>query len=130
MAEGDAALYRLLAWISPAYPVGAYTYSHGLEAAVEEGAVRDRQGLADYIAAALTRGAGAVDGPLLAAAWRAARDGDEGGSTRWPNCPWLGAARRRPRWKARRRGMPSPASPPPPGRSPASPPSWPAIRAA
>lgn len=79
MAEGDAALYRLLAWISPAYPVGAYTYSHGLEAAVEEGAVRDRQGLADYIAAALTRGAGAVDGPLLAAAWRAARDGDEGG---------------------------------------------------
>ncbi|WP_456316112.1 urease accessory protein UreF [Roseomonas gilardii] len=79
MAEGDAALYRLLAWISPAYPVGAYTYSHGLEAAVEEGAVRDRQGLAGYIAAALTRGAGAVDGPLLAAAWRAARDGDEGG---------------------------------------------------
>ena len=33
----DDALYRLLTWLSPAYPVGAYTYSHGLETAVEEG---------------------------------------------------------------------------------------------
>ena len=32
------ALYRLLTWLSPAYPVGAYTYSHGLETAAEEGA--------------------------------------------------------------------------------------------
>ena len=30
------ALYRLLAWMSPAYPVGAFSYSHGLETAVEE----------------------------------------------------------------------------------------------
>jgi urease accessory protein len=39
------ALYRLLTWLSPAYPVGAYTYSHGLEAAVEAGAVTKRDGL-------------------------------------------------------------------------------------
>jgi urease accessory protein len=69
---GDAALYRLLAWTSPAYPVGAYTYSHGLETAVEEGAVTNRAGLVAYVEAALGRGAGAVDGPLLAASWRAA----------------------------------------------------------
>lgn len=65
------ALYRLLAWLSPAYPVGAYTYSHGLETAVEEGAVRRRDDLVAYAAAALRDGAGRVDGALLAAAHRA-----------------------------------------------------------
>ena len=39
------ALHRLMAWLSPAYPVGGFSYSHGLEAAVEEGSVRDRAGL-------------------------------------------------------------------------------------
>lgn len=69
------ALYRLLAWLSPAYPVGAYTYSHGLEAAVEEGAVRNRDDLVAYVAAALRDGAGRVDGALLAAAHRAMAKG-------------------------------------------------------
>lgn len=72
-----AALQRLLTWLSPAYPVGAYTYSHGLEMAVEEGAVRDRQGLADYIGTVLEAGAGRIDGALLAAAHRAAGVGDD-----------------------------------------------------
>jgi urease accessory protein len=67
-----AALYRLLAWLSPAYPVGAYTYSHGLETAVEDGRVTTRAALVDYIATVLLAGAGRVDGALLAAAWRAA----------------------------------------------------------
>ena len=69
-----AALYRLLAWLSPAYPVGAYTYSHGLETAVEDGAVRDRATLVDYVRTVLLAGAGRVDGALLVAAWRAAGD--------------------------------------------------------
>ncbi len=69
------ALYRLLAWLSPAYPVGAYTYSHGLEAAVEEGAVRNRDDLVAYVTAALRDGAGRVDGALLAAAHRAMAKG-------------------------------------------------------
>ncbi|WP_198374186.1 urease accessory protein UreF [Neoroseomonas rubea] len=70
------ALYRLLAWLSPAYPVGAYTYSHGLETAVEDGAVRGRDDLVAYVSAALTDGAGRVDGALLAAAHRAMAKGD------------------------------------------------------
>ena len=65
------ALYRLLAWLSPAYPVGAFTYSHGLETAVEDGAVRNRDDLVAYVGAALRDGAGRVDGALLAAAHRA-----------------------------------------------------------
>src|SRR3712207_9537699 len=69
ITEG-AALYRLLAWLSPAYPVGAYTYSHGLETAVEDGPVRDRAALVAYIRTVLLARAGRVDGALLAAAWR------------------------------------------------------------
>ncbi|MBK1658145.1 urease accessory protein UreF [Paracraurococcus ruber] len=72
-----AALYRLLAWLSPAYPVGAYTYSHGLERAVEDGGVATRVALVDYIATVLRAGAGRVDGALLAATWRAAVAGDD-----------------------------------------------------
>jgi urease accessory protein len=74
ITEG-AALYRLLAWLSPAYPIGAYSYSHGLETAVEEGRVRDRAALVAYIATVLRAGAGRVDGALLAASWRAAGAG-------------------------------------------------------
>jgi urease accessory protein len=72
-----AALGRLLAWLSPAYPVGAFSYSHGLEMAVEEGAVTRRADLVAYAEAALRDGAGAVDAALLALAWRAADAGDD-----------------------------------------------------
>ncbi len=72
----DEALARLLAWTSPAYPVGGFSYSHGIEAAVEAALCRDREGLLRYIRAVLHDGAGAVDGPLLAAAHRAAAAGD------------------------------------------------------
>jgi urease accessory protein len=71
------ALYRLLTWLSPAYPVGAYTYSHGLEAAVEAGSVAKRDGLIAYVSAALRLGAGRVDGALLVAAHRAMVKGDD-----------------------------------------------------
>ena len=66
-----AALYRLMTWLSPAYPIGAFSYSHGLEYAVEAGLVHDEASLADYVATVLRHGAGAVDASLLAAAWRA-----------------------------------------------------------
>lgn len=71
-----AALARLLAWLSPAYPIGAFSYSHGLETAVEEGAVTRRDDLVAYAEAALLDGAGAVDAGLLALAWRAAAADD------------------------------------------------------
>ncbi len=66
----DAALYRLLTWLSPAYPVGAYSYSHGVEYAVEAGLVGDRETLVDWIAQAVRYGAGLIDAALLAASWR------------------------------------------------------------
>ncbi|ONG53526.1 urease accessory protein UreF [Pseudoroseomonas deserti] len=68
----EADLQRLLTWLSPAYPVGAYTYSHGLEMAVEAGAVRNRADLRAYIETVLEAGAGRIDAALLASAFRAA----------------------------------------------------------
>jgi urease accessory protein len=65
-------LYRLLAWLSPAYPVGAFSYSHGVETAVEEGFIKDRASLVGWLQTVLTDGTGRVDGALFAAAWRAA----------------------------------------------------------
>lgn len=78
MATGidAAALYRLLAWLSPAYPVGGYSYSHGLEQAVEAGLVRDRPGLEAWASTVLRHGGGWSDAVLLAHAHRAVTMGD------------------------------------------------------
>jgi urease accessory protein len=67
----DAALYRLMTWLSPSYPLGAFSYSHGLEYAVAAGLVRDRASLRHFVATALEAGAGRSDGALLAAAFQA-----------------------------------------------------------
>ena len=75
----EAALYRLLAWLSPAYPVGAYSYSHGLEWAVEAGLVRDRAGLEAWLATVLRHGGGWQDAVLLAHAHRARERRDDAG---------------------------------------------------
>jgi urease accessory protein len=68
----EGALYRLMTWLSPSYPLGAFSYSHGLEYAVETGLVRDRGALEAWVATAVSAGAGRSDGALLVAAWRAA----------------------------------------------------------
>src|SRR5262249_37721912 len=69
-------LYRLLAWLSPAYPIGAFSYSHGIETAVEEDFIKDRSTLVTWLHSVLRQGTGVVDGALFAAAWRAA-DGED-----------------------------------------------------
>lgn len=76
MPTTEAALYRLMTWLSPAYPVGAFSYSHGIEFAVEEKLVRDRGTLVGWLTTAIEAGAGRIGGALLAEAWRAASDGN------------------------------------------------------
>jgi urease accessory protein len=71
-ASAPDPLYRLLAWLSPAYPVGAFSYSHGVETAVEEGFITNRVSLVAWLTTVLEGGTGRVDGALFAAAWRAA----------------------------------------------------------
>ncbi len=71
------ALARLMAWLSPAFPVGSYTYSHGIERAVEEGTIGDGESLRRWIEGALAFGPARVDADLLRAVWRAVRVDDE-----------------------------------------------------
>jgi urease accessory protein len=75
-ADEPAALYRLMTWLSPAFPVGAFSYSSGLEWAVEAGDVVDVATLQDWLAAMLGEGAGFCDAVFLAHAYRQARSAD------------------------------------------------------
>jgi urease accessory protein len=70
----DAALHQLLAWTSPSYPTGAFSYSHGLEWAVECGEVRDVASLVAYIGTVLRQGSGWIDAVLFAQAHAAVDD--------------------------------------------------------
>jgi len=74
--DRSAALYRLLAWLSPGFPTGAFSYSHGLEAAAEAGVVYDRTTLQGWIAAIIEHGSGRIDTDILRDAYRAAEAGD------------------------------------------------------
>ena len=77
----DDGAYKLLAWFSPAMPVGAYSYSHGLEHAVEAGLVSDAASLGGYVETALCHGTGQLDATLLCAAHRAGFGGTCEGRT-------------------------------------------------
>ena len=67
-------LLNLLAWLSPAFPTGAFAYSHGLEWAVEAGDIKDGDGLQEWLADVLANGSGRTDTILLRHAHRAAAD--------------------------------------------------------
>jgi urease accessory protein len=74
-----AALYRLMTWLSPTFPVGAFSYSSGIEWAVEAGDIVDAASLREWLAAMLADGPGFCDGVFLAQAHRAATSGDQAG---------------------------------------------------
>lgn len=73
----EGALYRLMAWLSPSFPVGAFSYSHALEAAVEERYVTDRATLKAWVGAIVEHGAGRSDAGLFCGAWRAVSADDD-----------------------------------------------------
>ena len=64
-------LQILAAWFSPGYPIGAYSYSHGLEWAVEAGDVSGPEALGAWIDDIIAYGAGRSDTMLLANAMKA-----------------------------------------------------------
>lgn len=74
--SADLALYKLQTWFSPSYPVGAYTYSHGLENAFETGLVNNAEEAIAWIGDLISIGSGFADAVFLAAIHRAAMDGD------------------------------------------------------
>ncbi len=77
MTVDAAALFRLMAWLSPAYPVGAFSYSSGIEWAVEAGDVTDAATLHGWLATTMAEGAGFCDGVFFAHAHAAALAGDD-----------------------------------------------------
>jgi urease accessory protein len=75
-ADRERALLLLQAWLSPAFPVGGYSYSHGLEYAVEAGRPRNGAELIDWIEGILRFGAARSDAILLREIHRATVPGD------------------------------------------------------
>ncbi|GGE20630.1 urease accessory protein UreF [Aureimonas endophytica] len=75
-AADPRALVRLATWLSPAFPVGGFAYSHGLEAAFEGGLARGATAVRDWIATLLESGSGWNDLVLFAEAFRAGEAAD------------------------------------------------------
>ena len=67
----DAATLTLAQWFSPAYPVGAFQFSHGLERAIDCGDVPNGDALAAWIRDVVRHGSGASDVLFLSAAYLA-----------------------------------------------------------
>jgi len=76
VAAEPTALFRLLGWLSPSFPVGAFAYSHGLESAFERGVVVDRATLVDWLEGLLAFGSARCDAGLVACAHRATVEDD------------------------------------------------------
>lgn len=71
-----AALHRLMAWLSPSFPVGAFSYSHGIEWAVEAGDITDLPSLLAWLDVVLRQGSGLADASLFRHAHAATRAQD------------------------------------------------------
>lgn len=69
----DADILTLTQWLSPTYPVGGFAYSHGLEWAIECGAVTCAATVKTWISDVIEHGSGHNDCVLLAAAYRAGK---------------------------------------------------------
>ena len=72
-----AALYRLMAWLSPSFPVGAFSYSSGIEWAVEANDIKDAGTLKSWLGVMLAEGGGFCDAVLFVHAHRAVADSNE-----------------------------------------------------
>jgi len=76
-APGATALYRLMAWLSPAYPVGAFSYSSGIEWAVETADIKDAATLKRWLATVIGDGGGFCDAVFFVHAHRAVKANDD-----------------------------------------------------
>jgi urease accessory protein len=65
-----------MAWLSPAYPIGAFSYSSGIEWAVEAGDITNADGLRDWLSVLIGEGSGFCDGVLFVHAHRVADAND------------------------------------------------------
>ena len=76
LTMSPAQLLQLMTWLSPAFPVGAFSYSHGIEYAVECGKVTDRDTLQQWIVHIIKYGSARVDADLFVATYQAVQTRD------------------------------------------------------
>lgn len=69
MADNKRDMMILQAWFSPAFPTGAFSYSHGVETAIQDGLITDGQSLQSWIATLLRHGSGRTDLLFIKAAY-------------------------------------------------------------
>ncbi len=84
-------LLGLLQLASPVLPVGAYSYSEGLETLVGSGAIANRESLADWIKQELSYGAIRLEAAIMVRAYHCCSQGDQFGLSRWNN--WISAVK-------------------------------------
>jgi urease accessory protein len=75
--DNAPALFRLMTWMSPAYPVGAFSYSGGIEWAVEAGDIRNADTLRAWLATMVRDGSVFCDAAMFCHAHRAVASGDD-----------------------------------------------------
>ncbi len=79
----SSSLVRLLHLVSPTLPTGAYSYSQGLEWAVEAGWITDSASLGNWLTQVGAQSIGQADIPLLARMYAAVHNGDQHQLGRW-----------------------------------------------
>ncbi|WP_375512667.1 urease accessory protein UreF [uncultured Nostoc sp.] len=87
----DSHLLSILQLASPALPVGAYSYSEGLEMLVENGTIANQLHLKDWLKAELLYGAIRLEAAVMVRSQQSAKIGDIESLCRWNL--WLSAAR-------------------------------------
>ena len=81
-----ASLLHLLQLASPSLPVGAYSYSQGLEAAIENGTVKDASSARDWIIDSLHHVVARFEAPILWRMLHAFAERDVAAVTHWTEC--------------------------------------------
>lgn len=69
-------LLQLMTWLSPGFPIGAFSYSHGIEWAVEAGSIQDKASFALWLEGLLSFGGPWSDAVLFAHGYRRAEAAD------------------------------------------------------
>src|SRR5258707_15799034 len=83
ITESSAQLVRLLHLASPLLPVGAYSYSQGLETAIANGWANDEGGTCAWISDLLSHVVGRVEAPVFLRLWHAAKERDADAYAQW-----------------------------------------------
>lgn len=83
MATDNLALMRLFQLTSPSLPTGAFTYSQGLEWAIERGWVQDKDSVVQWLLSMLTSSFAELELPMLKRLYGAANSDNLESFTKW-----------------------------------------------